>query len=125
MARKNPWLVEKTNHTHGQQSENRVIKKLGARPTIASGRFNSDKSDGQIVGTQDRNGYRIEAKATEKKSYSLLYETWKKIHHEARGSNDDPVLTISFTYEDGKPKPQGDLVVISLEKFQELTQNEN
>ena len=57
---KNPLMTDVP--LHGQKSEERVIKDMGAQQTIASGSIDGMKYDGV------KNNLRIECKATVKKS---------------------------------------------------------
>lgn len=79
---------------------------VGGRTVPASGAFWSRKGD---VRTDD---LLIEAKTTEKGSYSIKRETWEKIRREALLDGRVPVLAISIQNRN--------LVVLDEEDFLEL-----
>jgi len=101
---------------HGQKSEERVLKDMGAQQTIASGSIDGMKSDGI------KNNLRIECKATVKKSISLKHDWLLKIREEALATNKIPVLTISFVDGDGQAKAGGDYAVIPLYLFTDFAE---
>jgi len=111
---KNPLMTDVP--LHGQKSEERVIKDMGAQQTIASGSIDGMKSDGI------KNNLRIECKATVKKSISLKHEWLLKIREEALATNKIPVLTISFVDGDGQAKAGGDYAVIPLYLFTDFAE---
>ena len=111
---KNPLMTDVP--LHGQKSEERVLKDMGAQQTIASGSIDGMKSDGI------KNNLRIECKATVKKSISLKHEWLLKIREEALATNKIPVLTISFVDGDGQAKAGGDYAVIPLYLFTDFAE---
>lgn len=111
---KNPLMTDVP--LHGQKSELRVLKDMGAMQTIASGSLDGMKSDGV------KNNLRIECKATLKKSISLKHEWLLKIREEALATNKIPVLTISFVNADGESKAGGDFAVIPLYLFTDFAE---
>jgi len=111
---KNPLMTDVP--LHGQKSEERVLKDMGAQQTIASGSIDGMKSDGV------KNNLRIECKATVKKSISLKHEWLLKIREEALATNKIPVLTISFVDGDGQAKAGGDYAVIPLYLFTDFAE---
>lgn len=111
---KNPLMTDVP--LHGQKSEERVIKDIGAIQTIASGSIDGMKSDGV------KDNLRIECKATVKKSISLKHEWLLKIREEALATNKIPVLTISFVDASGESKAGGDFAVIPLYLFTDFAE---
>lgn len=111
---KNPLMTDVP--LHGQKSELRVLKDMGAMQTIASGSLDGMKSDGV------KDNLRIECKATLKKSISLKHEWLLKIREEALATNKIPVLTISFVTADGESKAGGDFAVIPLYLFTDFAE---
>lgn len=111
---KNPLMTDVP--LHGQKSEERVLKDMGAMQTIASGSLDGMKSDGV------KDNLRIECKATLKKSISLKHEWLLKIREEALATNKIPVLTISFVNADGESKAGGDYAVIPLYLFTDFAE---
>ncbi len=111
---KNPLMTDVP--LHGQKSEERVLKDMGAQQTIASGSIDGMKSDGI------KNNLRIECKATVKKSISLKHDWLLKIREEALATNKIPVLTISFVDGDGQAKAGGDYAVIPLYLFTDFAE---
>lgn len=115
----NPYLVPPSVGSHGNKSEKRVLGSMDAEPTIASGSIDHHKSDGlKSVGEHD---FRVECKATRNESMSLKYSWLKKIRDEAMSTGRIPVLTISFTEGDGKPKPAGDWVMMPMSLWKEIS----
>ena len=122
---KNPYMEEtvESEGSHGVKSETRVLNDLGAQKQIGSGAFDGMKSDGlKSVGEMD---FQIECKATRKESFSFKYSTFRKIRDEATEMGRVPLLTISFTYGDGKSKPGGDWVCMPAWLFKELCDDDN
>jgi len=100
---------------HGQKSETRVLKNMGAVQTIASGSIDGMKSDG-VLGQ-----FRIECKSTTNKSMSLKEEWLQKIRVEALQTNLTPVLTISFVDSTGN-KRSNDWALIPLNLFNDFAE---
>lgn len=96
----NPF-IDGVVHRHGQKSEARTLKEMGARQTIASGSIPGLKSDGVM------DKFRIECKATIHQSISVKLEWLKKIRKEALETNRCPVLTITFVDSEGNPDQYG------------------
>ena len=111
---KNPLLTDVP--VHGQKSEERVIKDMGAMQTIASGSIDGMKSDGV------KESLWSECKATVKKSISLKHEWLLKIREEALATGKVPVLTISFVDGSGEAKAGGDFAVIPLYMFMDFAE---
>jgi hypothetical protein len=112
---KNPYATN-NQHTHGQKSEIRVIKNLGAVQVIASGAIEGLKSDGVL------DHFRVECKSTVKKSMSIKWDWLIKIRNEALETNRCPVLTLSFVDDQGKAERAGDWAVIPLHEFLDYVQ---
>jgi hypothetical protein len=105
--------LKRTNN--GFKSEDRVVKDMGMRTIAGSGNQAGNKSDGV-----DKE-YRLECKSTEKKSIRLEHDWLLKIAHEALETGRTPLLAISFVFEQGKPKKEGDWVMMRKRDFDELT----
>lgn len=97
---------EGSNHTHGQRSETRVLKNIGARQVIASGAFDGMKSDGEL------DCFRIECKATIKESIGIKLDWLRKIRAEASQQSQLPMMTITFVDGMGKARAGGDWAMI-------------
>jgi hypothetical protein len=92
--------------TPSQRQEKSIAKKIGGRVVPASGAFWSRKGDARS------DDLLVEAKTTDKASYSIKRATWDKIRKEALLDGRIPVLAIQI---------QGrDLVVLDQEDFLEL-----
>lgn len=117
VKRKNPYAADVTNHTHGQTSEKRVVKIIGAVQVIASGAIEGLKSDGILE------HFRIECKATIHQSISVKREWLMKIRKEALETNRCPVLTISFVDRQGQADQYGsEWAMIPLHQFADFAQ---
>lgn len=114
--RGNPYL---TTNDHGTVSEKRVMKKVGAVATPASGALLGCKSDGVLDGHPDYS-FRVEAKSTVNGSLSLKYDWLLKIAHEARETNRIPALTVSFVTGSGECRKDGDWAMIPMRILKEL-----
>lgn len=110
----NPVLRRLTKVRHGQASESRVINRLGARRTVASGALPTQKGDGR-----SKTEF-IEAKATVKGSYSIKLALLHQITQQAVTINRYPVLTLSFTDGAGQAREFGDWVVLPMWAYEEL-----
>lgn len=121
MAKKNPYLT--TCDTHGTTSERRVVKGVGGRLTPASGALKGAKSDGTWDTPSENYRLRLESKATINASMSLKHDWLCKIASEARETNRQPVLVMSFTNGDGRAKKDGDWAMIPLWLLTELVGN--
>jgi len=104
----NPYLDRTEHPQHGQRSEKRVIRKMGARATIASGSTSRQKGDGRTE------KHYIEAKATKHESYSVKLALLRETEKQALAVNRVPMLTISFVDESGQAKRSGDWVMVPL-----------
>lgn len=93
--------------TRSQKQERRLAKTLEGTPTAASGAFWSRKGDVRS------SRLLVEAKTTEKASYSIKKEIWEKIRKEALLDGRMPVLAIQIQ--------DRNLVVIDEEDFLALT----
>lgn len=98
----------------GYSSEARVAKKLGAKPTPASGAMAGIKSDMTLE------GIRIEAKSTQTYTLSIKYAWCVKITEEAIKLGQTPAITLSFTDTAGAGRKFGEWVAIPMNKFKEL-----
>lgn len=87
--------------------EERLAKLLSGRVNWGSGNTWYNKSD---ISTDL---FRIEAKQTNSKSYSLNKQKWEKIHNEAIDRFQIPLLAVQIQDKE--------LIVISLEDFISLT----
>lgn len=96
--------------TRSRRQERRLAKTLDGKPTAASGAFWSHKGD---VRSED---FLVEAKTTEKASYSLKKEIWEKIRREALLDGRMPVLAIQIQ--------DRNLVVLDEEDFLALTERD-
>lgn len=105
--------LKRTNN--GFKSEARVIKDMGMKGTAGSGNQSGNKSDGH-----DKE-YRIECKSTVAESISVKLDWLRKISHEALETGRTPLLVVSFVYEQGKAKQDGDWVLMRRSDWEELT----
>lgn len=87
-------------------------KDFGGKLQIGSGRTWKNKLD---VKTDD---YLIEAKCTEKKSYSLKLDLWMKVMRAAVREGRTPILSLRFERENQKPI---DLVILDKNDYINLT----
>lgn len=103
---------------HGNASEKRLAKSLGARLQPGSGALKSAKGDMKLQGTRK---VLIEAKSTTALSMKLDQAWLTKINNEALSTGAIPALAISFVMPDGK-KRQGtnEWICIPLHVFQDL-----
>lgn len=92
-----------------QKNETKDAKLFGAKQTLRSGGIWFAKGDSK----SDK--FLIDSKLTEKKSYSITEEIWKKLSTEALLSQRLPVLSVTF----GKEK-QYEIVVLDKSDFMEL-----
>jgi hypothetical protein len=115
VKRPNPYAPSNT-HSHGQKSEERVVKNMGADQVIASGAIEGLKSDGVL------DHFRVECKSTINKSLGLKLEWLRKIRLEALETNRCPVLTISFVNGAGESRSNGDWAMIPLHEFNDYVQ---
>lgn len=114
----NPFLVRRAQHKigkAGRKSETRMATKISGRLRPASGAMPGAKGDIVIA------DFLVEAKSTTRDSLGVKFDWLINILRYARGEGKKPALTVSFVAEDGKPKRDGDWVLIRLSDFQELT----
>lgn len=114
----NPFLNRQTKTKIGEtgnRSEKKTAKRLGGRQTPASGAMAGAKGDIELP------AFLVEAKSTIKESISLKREWLTKISGEALGKNKAPCVAITFTTENGLPKPRGKWILIREQDFKELT----
>lgn len=90
----------------GRKSEELTLKRLGARPTPASGAIPGGAGDGEV------DDYVIECKSTTSLSLSLKLEHLQKVTHEAQASGQTGVLHVAFTMHGGRSLPAGNWMVI-------------
>lgn len=105
----NPWFKraeKRGDNGHGDLSEKRMAKMLGARLTPNSGAKAGAKGD------MGRGKVKIEAKSTIKDKLPLDLGWLVKITHEARNVGMVPAMALSFVDAEGKPRLQGDWFVI-------------
>ena len=110
----NPLIGIKSKTKHGNLSEKRVLENMGAEQTLGSGAFPGMKSDGVL------DQFRIECKATCHNSIQLQHAWLLKIRAEALETNRLPLVTVSFTDNEGKPKQAGDWVMMPSYLLQEF-----
>lgn len=122
MTERNPFLkraAQQGDNGHGDSSEKRVAKSLGARLTPNSGAMRGAKGDAQL----ERNrSYLVECKSTVKDRLPVELGWLVKITHEALSTGKVPILTVSFVMPDGKARPQGDWVMMPKHYFDELSE---
>lgn len=99
----------------GNQSEKKTAKRLGGKPTPASGALAGAKGDIELP------KFLVEAKSTIKESISIKREWLMKISGEALAKGKAPALVVTFTTENGTPKPRGKWILITEQTFRELT----
>lgn len=104
-----------------KRHERDVAKGLGGVSTVGSG---AKGMKGDAWGGNRDAGQRImaEAKATDKRSYSLKLDVLQKVVKEAFEANMEPVLYIRF--EAGKSVNHQDWVVIPKHRYEELLETE-
>ena len=111
-----PYLVRRNQHRigkAGRKSEDRLIKQLGGKGRPASGAMPGAKGDIEI------GAFLMEAKSTMRDSMTIKLDWLAKIGREARAEGKTPVLSVSFVDEHGRPRMDGEYVLIPLYKFQE------
>jgi hypothetical protein len=106
---------------HGNASEDRIAKKLGAQKTPASGALRGAKGD--MKRRLHQRTVLIEAKSTVHGSMSLEFGWLVKISHEALAKGAIPGLTVSFVNSDGSAKPHGDWVMMPRAHYEELLED--
>ncbi|QIN95221.1 hypothetical protein DLP3_058 [Stenotrophomonas phage vB_SmaS_DLP_3] len=119
----NPLMKRLAKHSgtaHGDTSERRVAKSLGARLQPNSGAMRGAKGDATL--SRNRK-FRVECKSTVKNALPIELAWLVKIHHEALTGGEVPILTVSFVTPDGKSRPPGDWVMMPKTYFDELTED--
>jgi hypothetical protein len=79
--------------------EKSFLKFLDAKPTINSGATFGDNDGTSYFQIGDYDKISIEVKCTDKKSFSLKAETWKKAEREARRIDQMPIMGIDISGE--------------------------
>lgn len=93
--------------------QNKKLKDLGGYLTPASGALDGAKGDRELDGN-----FKIEQKATDKKSISVKAEYLEKIYKEARQQNKEAALIFSFLSIKGYTPT--DWIAIPVDVFKEL-----
>jgi hypothetical protein len=112
-----PYVLRRNQHRigkAGRKSEKRVAKELGAVERPASGAMPGAKGDMELRRAL------VEAKSTTGNSISVSLDWLCKIAREARSDGKTPALTVSYVDDDGRPRQDGDWVLIPLYAFKEL-----
>lgn len=118
----NPFMkraAKRGDNAHGDLSEKRVAKSLGARLQPNSGAMRGAKSDATLARNRK---YRIECKSTIKNAMPVELGWLVKITTESLMSGEVPLLTISFVGPDGKVRKHGDWVMMPKNYFDELSE---
>lgn len=115
---RNPLLMRIANQGsagHGNRSESRVISRLGARATPASGALTGFKSDATL------GDFRLEMKSTNTCTLPVDIGWLGKITKEAMQNGQVPALAMSFVTKEGKPRTNySDWVAVPLWKWKEM-----
>lgn len=114
----NPFLKRQTKNKIGEtgnQSEKKTAKRLGGTQTPASGALAGAKGDIELP------KFLVEAKSTVKESLSLKREWLMKISGEALAKGKAPCVALTFTTDNGTPKPRSKWILITEQMFRELT----
>lgn len=101
----NPFLTRMSqsgNTGHGNKSEARVAKSLGARLQPASGALVTHKSDATLKLPNWK--FRIESKSTTNLTMALELAWLVKIGKESQQDSSIPMMTLSFVDPEGKPR---------------------
>jgi hypothetical protein len=112
-------MEKESGGSHGNTSEKRVAKKIGARLQPASGAMVGAKGDAKLGGAMKM---RVECKSTIGDYLKLDIGWLTKISGEAMEDASTPALTISFVTADGRPRMNmnAEWVAIPMSAFQEL-----
>jgi hypothetical protein len=94
----------KVAHRHAPKHEKTTAKRLGGRLTNGSGN-QREKGDVRVDGIM-----RVELKCTEKASFSVTKEMWRKISEAAAQRSEIPAMEIRFLNPDGSVSHQLALV---------------
>jgi hypothetical protein len=108
------------NKSAGILSELRTGKRLKANLVPASGAVEGLKGDLYIPGDPDKPTQMVECKSTVKDSLSLKLSWLYKVVREARDVGMRPVMSLSFTTEDGRPRRGGTWICLPEADYQEL-----
>jgi Holliday junction resolvase len=93
-------LQNSKGYRRSPKQERELATRYGGRNTPASG-------SGDIKGDVRKKGvYRIEAKTTQAKSFSVTREMIDKIETHALSSGELPAIVIEFLDQDGKPEKE-------------------
>jgi hypothetical protein len=119
----NPYMkraAARAPGSHGNVSEKRLAKSLGAKLQPASGALKSCKSDMKLKAGGYK--FRSEAKSTVKDTLPVDLGWLTKIASEASSSGDIPMLTLSFVTPEGKPRTDRNSEWVCIPKvfFQEM-----
>jgi len=79
--------------------QERDIARRGGIPTPGSGSGPTHKADVRKY----RGAFRVEAKSTGHKSFSIKLSDWKKIEDAAYPNREEPMMIIEFVDEAGRP----------------------
>lgn len=99
---------------HAPKQERAAAQALGGRTTKGSGN-QSEKGDVRVKGV-----LRVEAKCTQRKSFSVTRETWDKIEDAASlcSPAEIPAMQVQFIEPDGTPGPI--LYIVRQDDFEEV-----
>ena len=98
----------------GRKAEKRTARRMGGKPTPASGAMPGAKGDFSLA------DFLVENKSTVNSSFTLTLAMLAKIDVEAHGRRKAPALALQFTDGIGQPIRGGAWVVIPEWKFQEM-----
>lgn len=96
--------------TSGRASEKRLASKMGGRLTPGSGAFRGAKSDIRVK--KGALNFQVECKSTKALSMALEFSWMVKVAEEAAATGSLPLLTLSFTDNEGKARAKGDWVAM-------------
>jgi len=104
----------------GQQTERRILKKIGARRQPASGAIAGFPNDGVL------NKYLIEVKSTQRRSLGIKRKWLEDLEENAMMHGKVPALVIVFNCEIYRPsfcgyEPSDEWVAIPRHDFEQLT----
>ncbi|MEE8537600.1 MAG: hypothetical protein V3S71_06290 [Acidobacteriota bacterium] len=96
----------------GMRAEAKTLKRLGFRPTKASGAI-AEKGDGRL------DDWYLEIKTTEKDSRAIKLDELRKAAREARQEGLIPAFSVVFVSGNGDPRHDGGWVLISEHCFRD------
>lgn len=102
------------NQNHGQKSETKTAKRLGAKQVAGSGAMQGNKGDLHL------DDHLVECKSTVKSSFAVKLDVLRKITKEAREASKTPALHVSFVHESGEPVKDGTWVMMREIDYQNL-----